>query len=92
MSTQTDTQATAARRFRAALGGWGLGARLTPREFDLAIELCAGHSNKEIAKRLGISSHTVASEMKVLFRRLEVTSRAELVSLCLRHLLREQVR
>ena len=89
MHTPLDTSHEVASPFRSALSDWGGRSQLTPREFDLVIELCASNPNKVIARRLGISVSTVASELKVLFKRLGVQSRAELVSQCFRHALRE---
>jgi DNA-binding CsgD family transcriptional regulator len=83
LTTLSDDQG----HLRSALRDWKRRSGLTPREFDLVVELCAGHANKLIARRLGLSASTVASELKILFRRIGVTSRAELVAQCFRHVL-----
>lgn len=72
---------------RQALRPWAEVQRLTPRELDLALELCAGRSNKAIAKQLDIRATTVATELKLLFRRVNVNSRAEFVARCVLALL-----
>ncbi len=45
--------------------------------------LLEGDSEKQVAKRLGLSQHTVHQYVKDLYRRLGVSSRAELLALCL---------
>jgi DNA-binding CsgD family transcriptional regulator len=72
---------------RQALQRWAEVQRLTPRELDLALELCAGRSNKAIARQLGIRATTVATELKLLFRRVNVHSRAEFVARCVQVIL-----
>ena len=53
---------------------------LTPREFEVLNALAAGDSNKQIARRLGISLHTVKFYVETIFRKLDVHSRAEAVA------------
>ena len=48
---------------------------LTPRETQVAILICRGFSNDEIAKALKISQSTVKTHLKNLFRRVRVNSR-----------------
>jgi DNA-binding CsgD family transcriptional regulator len=55
--------------------------RLAPREQELALLLCDGRSNKELATALGKSEHTVKNQLKTVFRKLGVRSRAHLASL-----------
>ncbi len=50
---------------------------LTPREEDVLVLVAQGHSRKEIARILNLSIHTVGRYIKDLYRKLEVTSRAE---------------
>ena len=45
---------------------------LTLREADVVRLLATGCSYAEIAERLGISAHTVASHIKNAYRKLEV--------------------
>ena len=54
---------------------------LTEREMEVAKELAAGLSNKEIARKLGLSPRTVEAHRARLMRRLEVSSLAEVVRL-----------
>jgi two-component system NarL family response regulator len=53
--------------------------RLTQRENDILAMLGKGFSNKELAKILGLSSDTVKTHVKNLFRKLNVSDRAEAV-------------
>ncbi len=48
---------------------------LTPRETQVAILICRGFSNDEIAEALKISQSTVKTHLKNLFRRVRVNSR-----------------
>jgi DNA-binding CsgD family transcriptional regulator len=52
---------------------------LTPREREILTLLGEGLSNKAMARRLGISVHTVKFHMEALFTKLDATSRAEAV-------------
>lgn len=54
-------------------------ARLTAREEQILLQLSQGHSNKQIADRLGVSIDTVCSHLKHVFRKLHVSSRTEAV-------------
>jgi DNA-binding NarL/FixJ family response regulator len=51
---------------------------LTRREWDVAAMLAAGSLRPEISRRLGISTNTVASIAKSVYRKLGVHSRGEL--------------
>lgn len=53
--------------------------RLTQRENDILAMLGKGFSNKELARLLGLSSDTVKTHLKNLFRKLHVSDRAEAV-------------
>ena len=46
--------------------------------------LLAGDSEKEVAAKLNLSPHTVHIHVKKLYKRLDVSSRAELMAKCLR--------
>jgi DNA-binding NarL/FixJ family response regulator len=52
---------------------------LTPREIEVLAALRDGLSNKEAARRLAISPHTVKFHIESLFKKLGAASRAEAV-------------
>lgn len=52
---------------------------LTPRELQVLRLLAEGDSNKEIARRLGISDHTVKFHVNAILGKLNVQSRTEAV-------------
>lgn len=54
---------------------------LTEREKEVAQEMAAGLSNKEIARKMGLSPRTVEAHRARLMRRLGVSSLAEVVRL-----------
>lgn len=58
---------------------------LTPRELEILAQVGEGMSNKAIARRLGISAHTVKYHLEAIFAKLGVRSRAEAVTRGLRH-------
>jgi DNA-binding NarL/FixJ family response regulator len=61
---------------------------LTPRETEVLNAVASGLTNKEIARRLEISQHTVKFHLESLMHKLGVSSRAEAVSKSMRlHLL-----
>jgi DNA-binding CsgD family transcriptional regulator len=53
---------------------------LTPREIEVLGALAKGLSNKEAARHLGISPHTVKFHIESLFRKLDAATRAEAVA------------
>ena len=57
---------------------------LTPRESEILALIAEGMSNKVIARRLGISAHTVKYHLEAVFAKLGVNSRAEALSQGLR--------
>lgn len=57
--------------------------RLPPRTREVLELLLKGRSEKEVARELGLSVHTVHVHVKQLYRKLEVTSRGELLARCL---------
>jgi two-component system nitrate/nitrite response regulator NarL len=57
---------------------------LTPREREILALIGEGLSNKAMARRLGISVHTVKFHLEALFAKLDATSRAEAVAKGLR--------
>jgi DNA-binding CsgD family transcriptional regulator len=58
---------------------------LTPRELEILSQVGQGQGNKAIARRLGISAHTVKYHLEAIFAKLGVRSRAEAVTRGLRH-------
>lgn len=52
---------------------------VTDREYDVLELLAAGHSNKEIARRLDVSPNTVKTHVSRLYEKLEVGRRMEAV-------------
>lgn len=58
-------------------------AALTPRERDVLRGIAQGHTNKEIAAALGLSSRTVESYRESLMRKLGLYTVAELTRLAL---------
>ena len=52
---------------------------LTPREIDILYAVAKGLIYDDIAEQFGLSSHTVASHIKSIYRKLEVNSRSEAV-------------
>jgi DNA-binding CsgD family transcriptional regulator len=53
--------------------------RLTPRQKDLLRLLAAGHTNTQIARRLGISEGTVRTHLENIYEKLNVSSRTAAV-------------
>jgi DNA-binding CsgD family transcriptional regulator len=48
---------------------------LTPRQWQLMDLLAAGHTNAQIARRLGVAEGTVRTHLENIYRRLQVSSR-----------------
>jgi DNA-binding NarL/FixJ family response regulator len=57
---------------------------LTPREIEVLSMLAEGAGNKMIARRLGISEHTVKFHVGSILSKLDASSRTEAVTLGLR--------
>lgn len=57
---------------------------LTEREKQILRLVCDGLSNAEIAIKLGISPETVKSELKRIFRKIEVKNRTQAAVLLVR--------
>jgi DNA-binding CsgD family transcriptional regulator len=57
-----------------------LAAQLSPREREVLGYLTLGFTNREIATACGTSPHTVRNQLVSLFKKAEVSTRAELVS------------
>ena len=56
------------------------GVALTPRELDVLALIAEGASNKAIARKLGISVHTVKFHIASLFEKLDADGRTEAVA------------
>jgi DNA-binding CsgD family transcriptional regulator len=54
--------------------------RFTPRQNDLLRLLAAGHTNTQIARRLGISEGTVRTHLENIYEKLHVSSRTAAVT------------
>lgn len=52
---------------------------LSPREMDVLGALAAGESNKEIARRLGISPNTVKTHLARVYEKLAVQRRVQAI-------------
>lgn len=59
-------------------------APLTPREREVLSMMAEGLGNKSIARRLGISEHTVKTHVAALFAKLDVSGRTEAVTVGVR--------
>jgi len=57
---------------------------LTPRELEVLRAVGDGLSNKEVARRFGISAHTVKFHLEAVFAKLNASTRAEAVAKGLR--------
>ena len=55
-------------------------ALLTPRELEIAELVAQGKTNAEISRELWITINSVKQALKRMFRKLEVSSRAEMVA------------
>lgn len=51
--------------------------RLTERESDVLLRVAKGYTLPEIAQQLGLSRHTISDYLKNVYRKLNVSSRAE---------------
>lgn len=54
--------------------------QLTPRQWELLRLLASGHTNTQIARRLGISGGTVRTHLENIYERLQVSSRTAAVA------------
>ncbi len=57
---------------------------LTPREVEVLRLIALGHTSVEIAHRLSLSPRTVETHRAHIYKKLELTSRAQLVRYALR--------
>jgi two-component system, NarL family, response regulator NreC len=66
---------------RRAVGG----DALSPRETEIVRLIALGHTSIEIAAKLWLSRRTVETQRARIYKKLSVTTRAELVRFALRH-------
>ena len=57
---------------------------LTPREQEVLRLLAAGESNRQIARRLGLSPHTIERHVANLYRKIGARGRADATAYALR--------
>lgn len=55
-------------------------ARLTPAEQKVVALVCEGLTNPQIAQRLYVSPRTIQGHLLKVFKKLDVSSRSELVA------------
>jgi DNA-binding CsgD family transcriptional regulator len=60
---------------RRAVAGWDA---LTPTEWEVVEEVCAGRSNGQVAERLGVSRRTVEAHLRSIYTKLGVSTRLAL--------------
>ena len=65
---------------RSLEGNSAAGGHLTPRELQVLAAMANGASNKAIARRLGISFHTVKFHVAAVLAKLDADSRTEAVA------------
>jgi len=53
---------------------------ISPREYEVLLELAAGRSNKEIARAQGVSPNTVKTHVARLYAKLKATRRTDAVA------------
>jgi DNA-binding CsgD family transcriptional regulator/pimeloyl-ACP methyl ester carboxylesterase len=58
---------------------------LSPRELQVLRLLAAGESNSQVARRLGLSTHTVERHVANLYRKIGARGRADATAYALRH-------
>ena len=69
------------KEFAHALKAAGEQPKLSIRQMEILTYIAKGFTNQEVADMLGISIDTVKDYLKTIFTRLEVSTRAEAVSL-----------
>jgi DNA-binding NarL/FixJ family response regulator len=68
-----------------ATAGAARPAGLSEKELAVLVELCHGHTNKQIAKRLWLSEQTVKFHLRNIYRKLEIKNRTEALSYAYEH-------
>lgn len=72
--------------FSSEIEGFTAGAKLSKRETDIVVALVRNITNsEEIAKALGISTHTVNNHLKSIFEKTSTKSKTEILSSFLRY-------
>lgn len=56
-----------------------MGARFSPRQTEIVSLIASGHSDKQIARLLGVSQRTVRTQLERLFAANGLHSRAQAV-------------
>jgi two-component system, NarL family, nitrate/nitrite response regulator NarL len=56
---------------------WLTGVHLSPRERQVLLDLVEGHSNKAIARNLGVTEATAKVHLKSVFRKIRVDNRTQ---------------
>jgi DNA-binding NarL/FixJ family response regulator len=59
------------------------GRTLSKREREVLAHLVRGRTNKQIAQRLGVTDHTVKSQVNRIYEKLEVRNRLDLLTLAI---------
>jgi DNA-binding CsgD family transcriptional regulator len=80
LSTWTTTVSLPQQSLRSNSLAERLNQRLTSRELEIASLVALGRTNAEIGKELWITENSVKQALKRMFRKLEVSSRVELVT------------
>lgn len=62
----------------------GAGARLSGREIEVLNLVAAGESNAGVARRLGISPHTIERHLANIYRKIDARGRADAIAYALR--------
>jgi DNA-binding CsgD family transcriptional regulator len=57
---------------------------LTPRELEVLVSVCAGHSSKKIGLELGIRPHTVEAYINHMRMKMDATNRCHMVAIAVR--------
>jgi DNA-binding NarL/FixJ family response regulator len=60
-------------------------AGLSEKEVAVLVELCNGHTNKQIAARLWLSEQTVKFHLRNIYRKLEIKNRTEALRYAYEH-------
>jgi FixJ family two-component response regulator len=87
MATKSDTrkESPAPSVFAGEIDGFTTASKLSRRESDIVISLIRNITNsEEIAKSLGISTHTVNNHLKSIFEKTSTKSKTEILSTFLR--------
>ncbi|MGH3127689.1 MAG: response regulator transcription factor, partial [Gaiellaceae bacterium] len=57
----------------------GAAEELTPQELQIALQVAEGKTNKEVGAALFLSHKTVEFHLSRIYRKLDISSRAELI-------------